>query len=374
MTTIIKTNETAKTMICFDDIYRGRRVLLTGQTGFKGSWLWEWLQRLGAEVHGLALSSPSEPSHWNLLHPDANDSPVDIRDAHAVKKIMEEFEPEIVFHLAAEALVRRSYQEPLQTMSTNILGTQHVYEACRNTNSVRAIVSITSDKVYQNQERETGYLEHDRLGGADPYSCSKACVELLSDCYRQSFLQADGAPLLATVRAGNVIGGGDWAEDRIVADAVRAASENSVLKIRNPFAVRPWQHVLEPLAGYLMVGQSLLTENRDAARGWNFGPRQEDAVPVRDLVDAMTEVWPNVTAEFAPEANSLHETKILRLNSDYARQTLGWQPLWTWREAVERTLVWYRQYYEAGTCRTAADLDAYVQLAAESQVKWVQPR
>ncbi len=374
MTTIIKTDQTTQTMTCFDDIYRGRRVLVSGQTGFKGSWLWEWLRRMGAQIGGIALAPLSEPNHWNLLYPEDNMSPVDVRDAQAVQDVVQEFEPEIVFHLAAEALVRRSYHEPLQTMSTNILGTQHVYEACRKVQSVRAIVSITSDKVYQNQEREAGYLEHDRLGGADPYSCSKACVELLSDCYRQSFFQLEDSPLLATVRAGNVIGGGDWAEDRIVVDAVRAASRGEVLRIRNPHAVRPWQHVLEPLAGYLMVGQALLTGNRNAATAWNFGPRQEDAVPVGDLVVAMTEVWPKVIAEFAPEANAPHETKILRLNSNCARDTLGWQPLWSWREAVDRTLSWYRQYYEEGACCTAVDFDAYIQRATERQVQWVQPQ
>jgi len=372
MTLIIKTDETVNVMTCFDDTYRNRRVLVTGQTGFKGSWLWKWLHIMGAQLGGIALSPMSEPSHWKLLYPEDKLPPVDVRDAQAVQKTVEEFEPEIVFHLAAEALVRRSYQKPLQTMLTNVVGTQHVYEACRSVKSVRAIVSITSDKVYLNQERETGYLEGDRLGGADPYSCSKACVELVSDCYRQSFLQSADAPLLATVRAGNVIGGGDWAEDRIVADAVRAASKGEVLKIRNPHAVRPWQHVLEPLAGYLMVGQALLAGDRNAATAWNFGPRQEDAVPVADLVDAMKKVWPKVSAEFSLEANAPHETKILRLNSDFARETLGWQPLWTWREAVERTLTWYRQFYEEGSCRTAADFDAYVQRAAACQVKWVQ--
>ncbi|MFO0180699.1 MAG: CDP-glucose 4,6-dehydratase, partial [bacterium] len=253
----------------FHEQYRGRKVLVTGHTGFKGSWLALWLSRLGAKVVGYARPPETSPNHWELLKLNSCQSILaDLRDQDKLAKAFSDHQPEIVFHLAAQPLVRRSYREPHETFSTNVMGTLNVFEAAIASRSVRAIVCVTSDKVYENQESPDGYQESDRLGGADPYSASKACTEILDSCYSRSFFHKsplDGGLLLATVRAGNVLGGGDWSEDRLIPDAVRAVVSKKTLGIRNPGSVRPWQHVLEPLSGYLVVGQKLLEGDRGSA-------------------------------------------------------------------------------------------------------------
>jgi CDP-glucose 4,6-dehydratase len=350
--------------------YRGKTVLVTGHTGFKGSWLSFWLDRLGAKVVGYSLPPPSDPAHWPLLRMGCASIVGDVRDPVVLAKTFRELRPEIVFHLAAQSLVRRSYREPEETYSTNVGGTLTVLEAARRAGGVRAFVCVTSDKVYENRESAAGYIETDRLGGHDPYSSSKACCELLVASYRDSFLR-DGTMLLATVRAGNVIGGGDWAEDRLLPDAVRAATRGEPMVVRSPRSVRPWQHVLEPLAGYLRVGQQLLAGDTGAATPWNFGPADDGNVEVGPVVRRFREGWPKVTLDVAANPPGPHETKVLKLDASKAARELGWRPVWRWGEAVDRTADWYRTFAETGRLNTADDLAAYVAAAGAAGMEWV---
>jgi CDP-glucose 4,6-dehydratase len=350
--------------------YRGRTVLVTGHTGFKGSWLAFWLGRLGAKVVGYSLSPPTDPAHWPLLRMDCPSIVGDVRDSAALAETFREHRPEVVFHLAAQPLVRRSYREPEETYSTNVGGTLTALEAARKAGGVRAFVCVTSDKVYENRESAAGYVETDRLGGHDPYSSSKACCELLAASYRKSFLQ-DGAMLLATVRAGNVIGGGDWAEDRLLPDAVRAATRGEPMVVRSPRSIRPWQHVLEPLAGYLRVGQKLLSGDTGAATAWNFGPADEGNVEVGPVVRRFREGWPKLELDLTANPTGPHETKVLKLDASKATRELGWRPVWRWGEAVDRTAAWYRTFVESGRLNTADDLDEYVFAARAAGMEWV---
>ena len=359
--------------LCFENAYRGRTVLVTGHTGFKGSWLALWLAGLGARVVGFALPPPTRPSHWELLAPSGVASVVgDVRDPAALAAAFAAHRPEVVFHLAAQPLVRRSYREPAETYTTNVTGTVNVFEAVRACPTVRAVVCVTSDKVYENREAAAGYTEAAPLGGADPYSNSKACAELVARCYRQAyFAPGTGGPLLATARAGNVIGGGDWAEDRLIPDAVRAASVGRALQVRNPHAIRPWQHVLEPLTGYLLLGAKLLAGDAAAADAWNFGPDDDGNVEVNEVVTCAGEAWPAVRYEVIGNPTGPHETKVLKLDSAKARAGLGWLPVWPWRDAVRHTVAWYRTYYETGGVASAADLGRYLADAEAAGCGWV---
>ncbi|MGH8555996.1 MAG: CDP-glucose 4,6-dehydratase, partial [Methylococcales bacterium] len=276
----------------FGDCYRGRRVLLTGHTGFKGSWLALWLRHLGAEVTGLALAPATTPNHWDMLGLDISEHRIDIRDAGAMQRAALEARPNIVFHLAAQPLVRRSYRDPLETWSTNVMGTANLLEACRKISGLQTIVAVTTDKCYLNQEWPWGYRETDPLGGHDPYSASKAGAELVAASYRASFFHGENTPLLATARAGNVIGGGDWLEDRLVPDLIRALTKNETLEIRSPGATRPWQHVLDSLSGYLLLGQKLLECRQDFAEAWNFGPDPESNRTVAEVLAGLSKHWP----------------------------------------------------------------------------------
>ena len=352
----------------FGGAYERRRVLVTGHTGFKGSWLCLWLTRLGAQVTGLALRPDTRPAHWSLLGLDGvRDLDLDLRDRAGVRLALEETQPEIIFHLAAQPLVRRSYREPLLTFETNVLGLTHLLETVRGLRSVKVFINITSDKVYREQAKASGYQEDDPLGGHDPYSTSKACAELVTACYRDSFF-AEGGPRVATARAGNVIGGGDWSEDRLVPDFVRAASAGKTLEIRNPDAVRPWQHVLEPLSGYLRLGQ-LLLEDAAVEGAWNFGPAQAAAVPVRDLVAQMQAIWPVEFQETNP-GQSLREAPVLQLDSRKAARMLQWRPVWNIEEAIRHTLQWYHTYQTQKEIRSHTDLSEYVS-AAGAGLPWM---
>jgi CDP-glucose 4,6-dehydratase len=359
----------------FGSVYRGRRVLVTGHTGFKGSWLAYWLLELGAQVSGLALDPDTSPNHYQLLGLDLAEARIDLRDADAVRASVQRFEPHIVFHLAAQALVRRSYAEPLQTLQTNVIGLAHLLEAVRVTPSVRAVVNATTDKCYENDGRRDGYRETDPLGGHDPYSASKACAEIVSASWRRSFLSHDdgrGHPvLLATARAGNVIGGGDWAQDRLVPDLVRAARDGRAAPIRNPAAIRPWQHVLEPLSGYLELGRRLLAGQRDAATAWNFGPRADMLLSVAQVASGLAQHWPMIAIEPDSRAHP-HEAAILMLDWNRAREALGWRPVWDVAPTLERTAAWYRRYYEQGQVATADDLSSYLSQAGAAGLAWVQ--
>lgn len=346
----------------FADRYRGRRVLITGHTGFKGSWLALWLQNLGANVTGLALPPSTSPNHWDLLKLDIPEYHVDIGDQDAVKAAVKKTNPEIVFHLAAQPLVRYSYSTPVDTWKTNVMGSVHLLEACRDLSDLQAVVFITTDKCYENKESTKGYTEEDSLGGHDPYSASKAAAEFVAASYRDSFFKS--SPLIATARAGNVIGGGDWAADRIIPDLARAQIKQEKLIVRSPNAVRPWQHVLEPLSGYLQLGQRLLEKKKDFEGPWNFGPEEKDIMSVSALLDHMQAKW---TAQ--PD-NTLHETKILMLDSSKARTKLDWQPVLTMDEQIRMTAEWYDKFHEDKSVITREQLSAYEDAAKKLKAAW----
>jgi CDP-glucose 4,6-dehydratase len=323
-------------------------VFITGHTGFKGSWLVSWLRE--AECHVSAYALPPEagrPSLFESAHIADGITSVfgDVRDPVTLAATLAAAQPEIVFHLAAQSLVRRSYAQPVLTFDTNVTGTAHLLDAVRRVPSVRAVIVVTSDKCYENRDLDRGYTESDPMGGHDPYSASKGCQELVTTAFRRSFF-ADGNTAVASARAGNVVGGGDWSEDRLVADLMRAAGAGATARVRNPDAVRPWQHVLEPLRGYLMLGRAL-TESRQAfAEAWNFGPDDSDAVTVRDLVTRIAAAWPRVVTEIAPDASAPHEARTLRLDNTKAREQLGWVPALTLDETVRFTVEWYRAVHE----------------------------
>ncbi len=330
--------------------FRGRRVLVTGDTGFKGSWLCLWLHQLGAQVLGYALPPEQADDHFNLLGLENLIEHVtgDIRDLAAVQAVFERFQPEIVFHLAAQPLVRYSYVEPKLTFDTNVAGSVNILEAVRLCDSVQAFVYVTSDKSYRNNEWIWGYRENDELGGHDPYSASKAAAELVFSSYQDSFFRARPNFGAATVRAGNVIGGGDWATDRIVPDAIRALKAREAIHLRNPNSTRPWQHVLEPLSGYLLTAVNLLDQPRDFSGAWNFGPDTKSIRTVGDLAQMIVTEWGEGRVEIAPQVNAPHEARLLHLNCDKAHQLMQWHPRWDVARAIAETVGWYRGVHEGG--------------------------
>lgn len=356
-------------MKLFGNQYYGRKVLLTGHTGFKGSWLALWLTEMGADVTGIALQPDTDPNHWNLLSLNIPEHRCDVRDSSAIYRVLSSVKPEIIFHLAAQALLRRSYRDPLCTWSTNVMGTANLLEACRQIPSVRAIVVVTSDKCYKNQEWFWGYRETDQLGGYDPYSASKAATEMVVASYRSAFFNMDGTPLLASARAGNVIGGGDWSEDRLIPDVVRAITKRSPLEIRSPAATRPWQHVLESLSGYLLLGQLLLEGRREMAEEWNFGPQIEGNRTVIDVLTKLQVHLPTLYWQTTAQPQP-HEAKFLYLDSSKAKAKLGWKPVWSFSETIRATADWYQAFLEGGNIISRAQLTAYITSAQAINMPW----
>ena len=344
------------------DFWKGKRVFLTGHTGFKGGWAALWLQQMGAIVKGFSLPPPTTPSLFEQAQvADGMESEFgDIRDLAAITTSMVAFNPDILIHMAAQPLVRLSYREPVETYATNVMGTVHVLEAARKCPNLKAIVNITTDKCYENREWEWGYRENEPMGGHDPYSNSKGCAELVTSAYRKSFFSAPGTPALASVRAGNVIGGGDWAQDRLLPDAVRAWEKGATLHIRRPQATRPWQHVLEPLAAYLRLAQRLW-ESPALAGAYNFGPLPHEAATVKNVIELASTAYPASATSYENESEGPHEAGWLALETAHARQVLGVAPHWSLNTAVARTMNWYRQQHGGADARALclADIDAW---------------
>ncbi len=338
--------------------WKGRRVFVTGHTGFKGSWLCLWLQEAGAAVTGYALPPPTTPSLFEVARVGEGMASVtgDLRDYDALRTAMMAARPEVVVHMAAQSLVRYSYAQPLETYAVNVLGTAHVLEAARSVNGLRAIVNVTSDKCYENREWVWGYREIEPLGGYDPYSSSKGCAELVTAAYRQSYFNAERhaehGVALASVRAGNVIGGGDWAADRLIPDIIRAAEKGEEVVIRSPGAIRPWQHVLEPLSGYLLLAERLVSAGTRYAEAWNFGPDDEDTRPVEWIVQTVTKRWGgNARYRIDPTAANFHEAHYLKLDCSKVKACLGWQPRWSLSDALDRIIEWHKALVEGKDMR-----------------------
>ncbi len=354
------------------EFWNGRRVFLTGHTGFKGSWMALWLQSMGADVTGYSLNPPTQPNLFEIadvargLHHQTGD----IRDLDALHRAMAACEPEIVIHMAAQPLVRHSYDEPVETYATNVMGTVHLLESVRRVGGVRAVVNITTDKCYENREWIWGYRENEPMGGYDPYSNSKGCAELVSAAYRSSFFNpADYARhgvALATVRAGNVIGGGDWAKDRLIPDILAGFEAGKVVHIRNPNAIRPWQHVLEPLRGYLTLAEKLVEQGVEFASAWNFGPHPDDARPVGWIVERMGSLWGEAARWEIDNGKHPHEANFLRLDITKAMTTLGWHPALRLEEALQKIIEWSRARMSGADMRqvTLAQIQAYQAAAA----------
>ena len=354
------------------EFWCGKRVLLTGHTGFKGSWLSLWLQSMGAQVVGYALAPPTEPSLFEVAGVGAGMTSVigDIRDLEHLRAVFAEHKPEIVIHMAAQPLVRYSYAEPVETYSTNVIGTVNLLEAVRGTPGVKAVVNVTTDKCYENREWAWGYRENEAMGGYDPYSSSKGCAELVTAAYRNSFFNSatfnvKHSIAIASARAGNVIGGGDWAEDRLIPDIMRAITQGRSVTIRNPHAIRPWQHVLEPLSGYLKLAQKLYEEGAAYAEGWNFGPNDEDAKPVQWIVEQLTQSWGEGASWLLDGGEHPHEAHYLKLDCSKAKGRLDWHPRWHLDEALKRIVDWQKQYLYGRDMRavTIEQIDLYLKTA-----------
>ena len=327
------------------DFWKDKKVFLTGHTGFKGSWLSLWLSRLGAEVHGYALAPTTTPSIFTVADVELSllsSAIADIRDLAALSKAVKAIQPDIIFHLAAQPLVRYSYEAPVETYSTNVMGTVNLFEAVRQTASVKAVVNVTTDKCYENQEWVWSYREDEAMGGHDPYSSSKGCSELVTAAYRRSFLAASGVGV-ASARAGNVIGGGDWSPDRLIPDFLRAMDTNETLMIRSPEAVRPWQHVLEPLSGYILLAEKLYSEPEKYAQAWNFGPSEQDARNVEWIVNRLIASMPGTAWEHDKSIHP-HEANYLKLDSSKARNHLKWQPKWNLEQTLDKITRWHKSW------------------------------
>jgi CDP-glucose 4,6-dehydratase len=347
------------------EIYQNKKVFITGNTGFKGSWLMAFFKELNVEVTGYALPPDTTPDHFSLLETGFKTTFANILDKQNLDAAISDARPDIIFHLAAQALVRPSYTDPVNTYETNVIGTLNVLEAARKCSSVRAIVLITTDKVYDNKEWERPYTEADELGGYDMYSSSKACCEILISSYRNSFFnlaeyKTKHNVLIASARAGNVIGGGDWSVDRLLPDIAAAAAQNKKVQIRNPLSVRPWQHVLDCLHGYLLLGAKLLNGETAFAEAWNFSPYSTEAKNVEEIATVAKQHWEDIAIEFGVPPQNFHEAGLLILDNSKAIEKLGWKPVWGTEEAVEKTIGWYKAYYQQKTVLTRNNINDYL--------------
>lgn len=347
------------------ETYKQKRVFVTGHTGFKGSWLITLLNKLGAEISGYALPPITNPNHYSLLPSICTSILADISNKHKLEGSIHAFQPDIIFHLAAQPLVRASYDNPGETYQTNVIGTLNVLEAAKACGSVKALVMITTDKVYENKEWEKPYTEEDELGGYDMYSSSKACCEILINSFRNSFFNNDQyreshTVLLASARAGNVIGGGDWSNDRLIPDIVKAAAIGKTVSIRNPQAVRPWQHVLDCLMGYLLLGEKLLQGNVSDAAAWNFAPFANESKQVQEVAAIAKKIWPEINIAFGKPEINYHEAGLLILDNTKAIQQLGWKPVWSTEKAIEKTIEWYKDFYKNKTLITHQQVNEYL--------------
>jgi len=353
--------------------WEGKRVFLTGHTGFKGSWLSLWLHSLGANVTGYALAPPTEPNHFKLSRIDRllKSRIADIRDPEQLTSTMKKAAPEIVIHMAAQSLVRTSYASPVETYGTNVMGTVNLFEAVRQTPQISAVLNVTTDKCYENSESGRPFREDEPLGGSDPYSSSKACSELVTAAYRQSFFNPvsyrEHGVAVATARAGNVIGGGDWAEDRLIPDCVRNHEKSEKTTLRNPDATRPWQYVLDPLNGYLMLAQKLVEEGPQYAEAWNFGPDECEGTTVRSVMEKFKRAWSHIDFVCSVDSHAPHEAQQLNLDSTKSRQKLDWKPVYSLDEAILKTAEWYRYFYENNEITSLDQLEAYVGLSKKKK-------
>lgn len=341
------------------EFWRGKHVFLTGHTGFKGSWLSLWLQNLGAQVTGFALPPPTKPSLYEVADIASGMTSIigDIRDTDAIEQAIVSAQPDILIHMAAQPLVRYSYAHPVETYSTNVMGLVNVLEAVRKTPSIKAVVNVTTDKCYENHEKDAGYGEEEAMGGYDPYSSSKGCAELVSSAYRRSYQLP-----IATARAGNVIGGGDWAEDRLIPDILRSIEAGQAVNIRNPHAIRPWQHVLEPLSGYLTLAEKLYEDAATFAEAWNFGPNEEDSKPVQWIVEQLTASWGKGACWQLDVGDHPHEAHYLKLDCKKAKAKLLWQPRWSLSTALDQIILWHKAFLNQENMRQAssAQINAYM--------------
>ena len=328
------------------EFWKNKRVFITGHTGFKGSWMALWLHELGSIVKGYSLAPNTIPSLFEITQLDSKIESVigDINDLECLTRSLVDFKPEIVFHMAAQPLVRASYRDPVGTFQTNVMGTVNIFEAVKQCDSVRTVVNVTTDKCYENKEWLWGYREHEAMGGFDPYSSSKGCSELVTSAYRRSFFNINSKVSLASARAGNVIGGGDWAEDRLIPDAIRAFDLNKPVLIRNPLAIRPWQHVLEPISGYLTLAEKLYLHGDKYAEGWNFGPNYNDVISVGAVLDYLVKNWFGTAEWVSDGAEQPHEAQLLKLDISKANADLKWRPLWTLEKSLSLIIDWYRAY------------------------------
>jgi CDP-glucose 4,6-dehydratase len=347
------------------EIYQNKKVFITGNTGFKGSWLAAILNKLNVQAEGYALAPETTPSHFSLLQADYKTTIANILDKNKLNAAIEAAQPDIIFHLAAQALVRTSYTDPVNTYETNVIGTLNVLEAARKCGSVKAVILITTDKVYENKEWKKPYTETDELGGYDMYSSSKACCEILIRSYRNSFFnladyKVKHNVLIASARAGNVIGGGDWSKDRLIADIAVAASQNKKVQIRNPLSIRPWQHVLDCLYGYLLLGAKLLEEKKEFAEAWNFSPYSTEAKNVEEIATIAKKNWDNIDIIFGTPPDNFHEAGLLILDNAKALAKLDWKPVWDTATAVNKTIEWYKAYYQGNNILTVSNIADYL--------------